>query len=188
MAGKDVEKIDLNNKVVLPAFIDAHFHVLSTAQISLFDNVGLKRFKSIDKALSYMREAANKTESEWLLFRNLDLSTQTWKKSTFTREDADLISESMPVFIWHAGGHKATCNSKMLQILGRRPTEDGVLSGTEIFGALAKIEPYAKWEPVVGLKKAYPKWLSMGLGTLGDAGTGPVTEGSGDLDVLFKAA
>lgn len=188
-AGEEAEKIDLKGKVLLPAFIGPHFHVMGTAVNSLFGYVGLKEFSQVEDALAHMQEHAKEAEGEWLLFRDLDLSTQTWDEDSFTREHADKISESLPVFILHAGSHMASVNSKFLELLGKDSSHDGVLFGGEIFSeALPKVEPYANWDALDGLKSAHPKWLEMGLATLGDTGTGTIQGGPAELESLFEAA
>lgn len=187
-AGSGAERIDLEGSVMLPAFIDPHFHVLGTALNSLFEYVGLKQFTTVEEASSYMQEAAKKG-GDWLLFRDLDLSTQAWDKESFTREHADKISDRKPVFVLHAGSHKATVNSKFLELLGKDPSHNGVLFGAEIFSeALPMIEPYANWDAQKGLKNAHPDWLAMGLATLGDTGTGTIRSGPTELEILFAAA
>lgn len=188
-AGEDAKSIDLGGKVVLPAFIDAHFHVLGTAQYSVFESVGLLRFKSVDEALAHMKKTAEaEKDSGWHLFSDIDLSTQSWDKKSLTQADLDAISTTNPVFVWHAGGHVATVNSKLQELLGELELKDGNVYGGDILEVLEKIEPYKSWEPVEGLRAAHPQWLAMGLGTLGDTGTGPVTGGPGDFDALLKAS
>lgn len=53
LAGEDVEKVDLDGKVMLPGFIDAHGHMVQTAQgISLCDLSETKDFTDIKNALN----------------------------------------------------------------------------------------------------------------------------------------
>ena len=205
-AGENATTVDVTGKTILPAFVDPHFHVLGTAQYAIFEFVGQSRFKTVEDALAHMTNlAAKASEGDWLIFRDLDLSTQSYAAKDISRKELDEISNTKPVFVWHAGGHIATVNGKMLELMGvTSETADpegasygkdekgqltGRLSGAgAILPALAKIEPYSNWDPVEGLKGAAPEWISRGLGTLGDTGTGPVTGGVGDLDALNRAA
>jgi len=190
-AGDGAKKVDLEGRTILPAFIDPHFHVLSSAQIEIFEFIGLTRFKSVEEALAHIKTVADSDKAgDWLLFRDLDHSTQTFAGGEqITKEDLDALCDTKPMLVWHAGGHVATANSKMLEIVGGEATEsNGVLYGMDIFGVVGKIEPYTKWDPVKGLAAGHREWLAMGLGTLGDTGTGPVTGGAGDWDALVEAS
>ena len=54
--------------MVLPGFIDPHFHLISSIATPVFDNVGLDRFDAVEDVLGYMMEVPQDgPEKEWLL-------------------------------------------------------------------------------------------------------------------------
>jgi predicted amidohydrolase YtcJ len=187
-AGNAPVIIDLEGGVVLPAFIDAHTHPVAGAAANVFENIGVDRFLNVDEAIEHMIDVSgSNTQSDWLLFINLDLATQAYNQSAITSRILDGISKNRPVVVWHAGGHKMTVNSRMLEIMditagttnpagseyGRYDdgTPDGNLSGNAaLFGALGKIEPYVSFDRKSGAISLSEKWVAQGMATLGIAG------------------
>ncbi|SDL00100.1 amidohydrolase [Aliiruegeria lutimaris] len=199
-AGEDSSIVDLAGGTVLPGFIDAHTHPVGGGASSVFDNVGIDRFSTVEEALEYMKEA---TEGQgplnWALFVNLDLATQSFEDGLVTREHLDEIAPDTPMVIWQAGGHKMTVNSVMLDLMGvsddtpdpagaqfgrfedGRP--DGNLSGAALlFGALGVIEPYNSYDRIEGSVALAKEWNAQGLTTLGVAGVASPK----DWDVLTE--
>ena len=187
-AGPEVTIVDLKGNVVLPGFIDAHIHPLAGAASQAFENVGVDRFRSVEDALDYMKKtAAEATGADWHLFINLDLATQSYAEAKLTTEVLDAISNKTPVAVWHAGGHRMTVNSRLLEIMGVTAgtpnppgaeygryldgTPDGNVAGSAaLFAALGKIRPYANYNRKAGAIALARKWMSEGMTTLGIAG------------------
>ena len=187
-AGEEPRLVDLEGKVVLPAFIDAHTHPVAGSATSVFENVGVDRFRSIEDALGHMTDAAaGAGDGDWLLFINADLATQSFDRQEITTEDLDQVSDELPVVLWHAGGHRMTVNTKMLEIMGvaketpnppgseygrfEDGTPDGNIAGSyALLPAVNAIKPYADFDRFAGVVELGNIWLSQGLGTLGVAG------------------
>jgi len=177
--------IDLKGKTVLPGFIDAHNHMIASSALSLFKKVGLAQYRNVDDALVYMKkQAAGATAQDWLLFINIDLSTQAFSEPALTTKHLNAISSLAPVVVWHAGGHKMTVNSAMLNLMGvtddtPNPTgseftryKDGspdgnILGAGALFKALAVIEPFTKFNKSEGVQKLHADWVARGLTTVG---------------------
>ena len=201
-AGSDASVINLKGNTVLPGFIDAHSHPIGGGASSVFDNVGIDRFSTVEDALAHMKSATSgKGPQDWALFVNLDLATQSFAESIVTRDHLDKIAPNAPMVIWQAGGHKMTVNSKMFELMGitndtpdpdgaqfgrfedGRP--DGNLSGSALlFAALKVIEPYNEYDRIEGSLALAKEWNAQGLTTLGVAGVANPT----DLEVLQKLA
>jgi predicted amidohydrolase YtcJ len=201
-AGSGASVVNLKGNTVLPGFIDAHSHPIGGGASSVFDNVGIDRFSTVEDALAHMKSATSgKGPQDWALFVNLDLATQSFAESIVTRDHLDKIAPNAPMVIWQAGGHKMTVNSKMFELMGvsndtpdpdgaqfgrfedGRP--DGNLSGAALlFGALKVIEPYNEYDRIEGSIALVKEWNAQGLTTLGVAGVANPT----DLEVLQELA
>lgn len=193
-AGSDPTIVDLAGKTVLPGFIDAHTHPVVGGASSVFDNVGIDRFKTVEDALDHIKtETSGKGVDDWALFVNLDLSTQSFADPVVTRTHLDGIVPDTPMVIRQAGGHKMTVNSKLLELMGvtddtpdpegaqfgrfddGRP--DGNLSGSALlFGALGVIGPYNCYDRIEGSIALAKDWNAQGLTTLGVAGAANPTD------------
>lgn len=200
-AGPDATTVDLSGKVVMPAFIDAHSHPVVGGATQVFENVGIDRFDDIQDVLDHMSKVSSTGDHEWLLFKNLDLTTQSFTKPQLTNKELDKISSKTPVVVWHAGGHKMTVNSKMLGLMGVSSDfqnlsgaelgrhDDGSLDGNvagsvALFAALKEIKPFNEFDRFKGAVELGQNWAAQGIGTLGVAGvTGPE-----DWQVLIKLA
>ena len=188
VAGENARVIELGGKTVMPGFVDAHTHPIMGGATSVFDNVGIERFDTVESAITYMKSVSRGAQtSEWALFVNLDLATQSFAEPALTRYHLDEVASEVPVVVWHAGGHKMTVNSRMLELMGvadnapdpegarfgrsedGRP--DGNLSGAALlWGALSIIEPYQNYDTVSGTKALGKDWAAKGVTTVGVAG------------------
>jgi len=189
-AGENPKIIDLKYQTVMPAFIDAHIHTIGAAQFSVFDDVGLLKYKTVESALEYMIEQGKKSKNgDWLLFANIDFGTQATELEKLTADVLNQVSSEIPVFVLHAGGHISSVNSKMIELMGLNKDSpepesggkigrlesgepNGLLYGIASLSALKIIEPWAKFNLDEGIESSSLNWLSTGLGTLGDAGIG----------------
>ncbi|MEP1425890.1 MAG: amidohydrolase [Tateyamaria sp.] len=187
-AGDEASVVDLGGKTVMPGFIDAHTHPIGGGASSVFENVGVDRFTSVEEALVHMKSASESvTAGDWVLFVNLDLATQSFAETAVTRVHLDDIAQDAPMVVWHAGGHKMTVNSTMLELMGftdEAPdpeggqfgrSEDGRLDGnlsgnSLLFSALAVIEPYQNYDRVEGTRNIARGWARTGVTTVGVAG------------------
>ena len=113
------ELIDLEGKVMLPGFIDAHAHVVAGAAANyLNDDVSMTKFSTTEEVLNYLREkAANTPEGEWIAARNWDPSVQDGI-GELTFEELNAVSTTHPVFVLNASGHLAYANEKAFEVAG----------------------------------------------------------------------
>ncbi len=200
-AGQGARVVDAGGLTIMPAFVDAHFHlILSSAATAVFEDVGITRFRTMPEVLAHMEEqGAGATADDWLLFRDADLSTQPFERDALTLEHLDRVSTEAPVVVWHAGGHRMTVNSRMLEIMevtaetpnppgsefGRFAdgSADGNVAGSAaLFAALTPIEPFMTADRNTTARQVAADFSAKGLGTVGVAG---VTSTS-DLDLFFE--
>jgi len=200
--GDEAIMIDLQKKVVLPGFIDAHLHIVGAAQLSILEDVGLTRFRTVEEALEHMKQVGqNSRPGDWLLFTNLDFGTQVSQFNEMTADRLDKVSADNPVFVLHAGGHVASANSKMIELMGlTKSTPDpetggkfgrsadgqpnGELYGFAVLPALESIEPFQNFDREKGIKEVSAQWSASGLTSIVDAGTAALK--ADELDLLKK--
>lgn len=184
--------IDLEKKVVLPGFIDAHSHITSTAFHMLMVNVEPipnGKCNSIADMVEVLKETFQKErpqKGEWLIGRGYDNSVYEGQLHP-SKYDLDKVSTSVPILVLHASGHCAVCNSPALKELGYSKEDSIIPSGGiveringETTGLIrdnalfeTTVLPLPTYEKVVGaLKGAVKKYASYGITTAQDAKTG----------------
>ncbi|RLF04949.1 MAG: amidohydrolase [Thermoprotei archaeon] len=116
MGGPGVRVLDLDGKVVLPGFADAHIHLLGLgASASMLD---LRNVESIEELKRLVAEkAAELREGEWILGRGWD--HEKFKEGRWpTRWDLDEAAPLNPVLLIRVCGHVAVANSLALRLAG----------------------------------------------------------------------
>jgi predicted amidohydrolase YtcJ len=183
--------IDLDKKVVLPGFIDAHSHITSMAFHLLMANVEPMpggKCNSIADMVDILKEKFQKErpqKGEWLIGRGYDNSVYEGELNP-TKYDLDKVSTSVPILVLHTSGHCAVCNSPALKELGYSKENSVIPSGgiveringetTGLIRGNALFEttvlPLPTYEKVAtSLKGAVKKYASYGITTAQDAKT-----------------
>lgn len=108
--------IDLAGQTVLPAFIDAHCHILPTG-LDL-QKLNLSECTSHEQVLDLLRERERETpDGEWLLAVQYD-QTKFPNSEHMNRDELDSISTIRPILIRHFNGHASIANSAALKAAG----------------------------------------------------------------------
>ncbi|QCJ46104.1 amidohydrolase [Haloprofundus sp. MHR1] len=112
LAGAETEVVDLDGRVVLPGFVDAHVHLSMTGRYLVHAN--LSGASGPTEAVDRLRERADEVGSDgWIQGYGYDEST--WDESRYlTREDLDAVSDSRPVVAFREDMHVASLNSVAL--------------------------------------------------------------------------
>jgi len=116
MAGAETVVLDMQGRMVLPGFTDAHIHLvhygLSLTQVQL-DNV-----PSLQEAVARVAERAQKAKpGEWI--RGWGWNRNLWPGAPFpTKWDLDPVTPYNPVYLYSKDGHAAWVNSLALQLAG----------------------------------------------------------------------
>jgi len=113
-AGAGSRKLDLGGRTVLPGFIDAHAHPLSSGREHLrMVACDLPTVAQVVAALS--ARSAKTPSGEWVLgFLYDDSKTE----HPVTRQELDAAAPGHPVVVYHRGGHIAFANSLALKAAG----------------------------------------------------------------------
>jgi len=110
LAGVETETIDLDGRVLLPGFIDAHTHLEMVGRRLV--HADLSEADSPGECRSLLETAAD-PDREWILGYGYDESS--WEESRLlTREDLDAVSDERPVVAFREDLHTAGVNSVVL--------------------------------------------------------------------------
>ena len=116
LIGPDTEVMDIGGKTVLPGFIDAHIHVLTS---------GIRHVMAADCALPSIRDVqaalrqqtAGVPAGQWVQGFKYD-DTKTEENRFLNRHDLDAVSTEHPILVAHRAGHVYYTNSLGLERAG----------------------------------------------------------------------
>lgn len=132
LKGANTKIVDLEGRVLMPGFIDAHNHTILSALIfELLTDVGYTNFPTRGKLLTKLRALVSNTPpGQWIVCSNFDNLLQG---GDLSRQDLDSISTQHPIFVWYTNGHDACVNSMALKV-AEVSKDVGVLPGGGHFG------------------------------------------------------
>jgi predicted amidohydrolase YtcJ len=124
--------VDLEGRVLMPGFIDAHNHTILSALIfELLTDVGYTKYPTRGKLLAELRSLVTNTPpGQWVVCSNFDNLLQG---GDLSRQELDAISTQHPIFVWYTNGHDACVNSMALKV-AEVPKDVGPLPGGGHFG------------------------------------------------------
>jgi predicted amidohydrolase YtcJ len=138
LAGVETEVIDLEGRVLLPGFVDAHTHQTTLGQYLV--HADLRGAAGPDDCIERLREvAADQTDDgDWVLGFGFDESG--WSESRYlAREDLDQVSTDRPVAAFREDMHVAGVNTVALERHGdAMPDGDVRTSAGEPTGVLVE--------------------------------------------------
>lgn len=178
--------IDLGGKLLMPAFIDSHCHILPTG-LDL-QKLFLGSCSTQGEVLGAVRDALRQVEpGKWLLAVHYD-QTKFPDGKHLSRSDLDAISSKTPILLRHVNGHASVANSAALQAARIREDEkdppgghfergdDGKLNGVLLELAHERVTravPNPTLEEMVdAILLAGDKMASVGIGCASDMMTG----------------
>ncbi len=116
LAGPRTRKIDLEKKLVLPGFIDSHFHFYEWAlNVDSIDFSTVFSFSDMENAIRARAEAL--PPGRWILGQGFNESDWPENKMPHCR-DLDRVAPHHPVCIWRCDLHLAVANSMALALAG----------------------------------------------------------------------
>jgi predicted amidohydrolase YtcJ len=203
--GASTEVIDLEGRLAIPGFIEAHGHLMKIGRAAV--NLPLAEAKSWDEIVGMVRRAADAAEpGRWIFGRGWHQdkwsSTPTPNVRGFpVHDELSRAAPDNPVHLRHASGHASVDNARAMERVGitaatpdpsggeilRRP--DGTLAGVFLENAedpfLGAYE--ADQETEAEVRRLYElgakECLSKGVTSFHDAGVSFT-----DLDVLKRMA
>lgn len=123
---RDAQKIDLDGKTLLPAFLDGHGHFYNVGFTAMCANIlpppdgPGANFDAIITALNEYKNTAEGlyvTEKlGWIIGNGYD-DSQLAEKDHPKATDLDQVSTELPVVVIHQSGHLASVNTKGLELM-----------------------------------------------------------------------
>ncbi|MGI9219802.1 MAG: amidohydrolase [Woeseiaceae bacterium] len=114
LAGDSTKRVDLDGKLVLPGFIDAHFHPLNGG--AYVNALSLNTYGTPDEWVAAIAEYAEQRPEQEILFGYGFLAT-TFGPAGPTRQQIDAVVADRPVLIVDEGFHGGWANSAALELL-----------------------------------------------------------------------
>lgn len=122
-AGADAKVIDCGGKTMIPAFSDSHMHLfglaLNLSQAKIADA------KSVEDIVSRCRQFMNDHPER----TGMGMYAAGWNQDLFTgekrmpsKQDANAVSEEIPVCLERTCGHIVICNDRLLEMLEENGT------------------------------------------------------------------
>jgi Predicted metal-dependent hydrolase with the TIM-barrel fold len=112
---KDTEVIDLNGKMILPSFFEAHCHAQSMAQLMF--SVDITEAETFKEYISSVNTFATE-HSDYQCITGFGWTNTTFPPCGPQKEDLDEICKDIPVALWSVDHHSLWVNSKALQLAG----------------------------------------------------------------------
>jgi predicted amidohydrolase YtcJ len=147
LTGPQTDIVDLKRKTLMPAFIDAHMHLVSQGLKETGYILDLSKTRSLNEALEGVRETVrHRGQGAWIRGRGWDEST--WPERRYiTRADLDPIAPKNPVALSRIDGHMLVANTQALRLVTVKADADefdpeqGLLRERAVDGFLRQIAP-----------------------------------------------
>lgn len=175
--GPTTRVIDLQGRLVLPGFNDAHAHFLQGGLNSI--RVDLSGLSSLAKIQQRVKAYASENPAKkWILGGGWDQALLPGAKYPAPR-DLDAAVGDRPVMLWHADHHALWVNTKGLAIL-KLEGEKGVLTGSKALEAANKVDTPSSEELKLAFKAAQENAARVGVTSV----QGPLSRGVDELKVI----
>lgn len=114
LAGPGTRRIDLDGRVAIPAFNDAHQHLLPLGLGMKHVNLRPERVRTLDALLAAVRDGAQATpKGQWVLARGYDHNELDVRRHP-TVEELTAAAPDHPVLVRRTCGHMAVANHAAL--------------------------------------------------------------------------
>ncbi len=116
LAGPATRRIDLDGRVAIPAFNDAHQHLLPLGLNMTYVNLRPEHVTTLDELLRRIAEAAQATPNgQWVLGRGYDHNELDVRRHP-TADELTRAAPDNPVLVRRTCGHMAVANAAALSI------------------------------------------------------------------------
>lgn len=187
LAGPDTRRVELRGRLAIPAFHDAHMHLMSLGRAAKKIDIRAETVGSVAEIVTRVAERAKTTApGQWVLGTGYDHDRLAEKRHP-TRWDLDRVTPEHPVWLQRCCGHMGIANSRALALAGidrdtRNPPggvivrENGMPTGLLQERAMERLRaamPPPRVEDLVeAIEIAGNRCLSYGIGSVMDACVG----------------
>ena len=134
--GDDTKTIDLQGKMALPGFVDAHAHAVAGGLI--MQGVDLQS-NSIDEIFELIKKEVASNQDDIIL--GYGVRFNPWTDGYPTAAMLDEIESERPVYFWAISGHAAWVNSKTLELAGINKDTPDTMPGFSFYERDAEGNP-----------------------------------------------
>jgi predicted amidohydrolase YtcJ len=191
--------VDLNNKTIVPGFIDAHSHFVGVGAQAIVANLlpapdgPVNTIAALQESLrDFIKTSPMVKNYNVVIGFNYD-DSQLKEKRHPNRHDLDAVSTDYPIVVMHQSGHLGAYNSKALSLMGITAatpdpaggiiereadgkTPSGVMQENAHFMIFFKLLPEFTEEDLITLyKAAQQSYVSNGFTTVQDGKTDQAT-------------
>jgi len=157
------QTIDINNNVVIPGFIDSHFHLKNYGKRQ--DMVNLKKVKSIDNIISIIKEKIkNNPDINWV--EGFGWDHNLWGGEYPNSNMLNLISDKHPIALTRIDGHSMWVNDIAINRTNHSIDELNNISGGKIINDCILIDnamnPVRKIMPDDNIQDI-ERWISIAV-------------------------
>ena len=121
-AGKRAKIVDLKGRTLMPGFVDAHGHFISTALSKLYfvdvRCAPIGKIKTIEQLIAVMKGSVQMRKGKGMIVGFGYDDTLCSDERMLEAADLDKISKERPVIVIHASFHVVMANTKAMQLAG----------------------------------------------------------------------
>ncbi len=183
--GIATEVVDLKGKMVLPGFVEGHFHVVAGGIVA--QGVDLQTDNK-DEVFEKLRQYV-KDNPDLKVIEGYGVRLSTFNDGLPTKAMFDEIESERPIYLWTVDGHSAFVNSKALEIAGVDKNTPDTVPGYSSFDrdsdgnptgfileipaqmqVLSKLRTFDADTVLEGVRDWLPKFAAAGITTVFDYG------------------
>lgn len=143
LEGVETDVVDLDGRVLLPGFVDAHTHLEMVGRYE--QEADLSGVDDPEQCLDLLATRRDGTDGGWVLGFGYDESN--WDGEYLTRDQLDDVSTDRPVVAYREDMHLASVNSVVLdRYRGEMPADDVRTEGGEPTGVLVEEAVDVLWD------------------------------------------
>ncbi|WP_428687807.1 amidohydrolase [Roseibium sp.] len=183
--GIATEVVDLEGKMVVPGFVEGHFHVVAGGIVAQGVDLQTDNKEEVfEKLRQYVKD-----NPDLEVIEGYGVRLSTFSDGLPTKEMFDEIESERPIYLWTVDGHSAFVNSKALEIAGVDKDTPETVPGYSYFDrdadknptgfiievpaqlqVLSKLRTFNADTVLEGVNDWLPKFSAAGITTVFDYG------------------